>query len=103
MAQADRLRSQCPVPGPTRLRSARGRRERVPLDVRWLARRWPAGDVKLAGEVALLTGGGGAMGGAQARLFAAEGCRVCAAHLFADKTRAVTSEFGSGALGAGLP
>ena len=34
---------------------------------------------RLAGKVAIITGGGGAMGGAQARLFAAEGSAVCVA------------------------
>ena len=34
---------------------------------------------RLEGKVAIITGGGGAMGGAQARLFAAEGAAVCVA------------------------
>jgi len=34
---------------------------------------------RLKGKVAIITGGGGAMGGAQARLFAAEGSAVCVA------------------------
>ena len=58
--------------------------------------------MKLSGEVALITGGGGAMGAAQARLFAAEGARVCAADLFADKALAVASELGAAAIGVGL-
>jgi NAD(P)-dependent dehydrogenase (short-subunit alcohol dehydrogenase family) len=57
--------------------------------------------VKLAGHVALITGGGGAMGGAQARLFAAEGASVCTADLFSDKARAVAEEIGA-AIGVGL-
>jgi 3alpha(or 20beta)-hydroxysteroid dehydrogenase len=58
--------------------------------------------VKLAGEVALITGGGGAIGSAQARLFAAHGASICAADLFPDKARAVASELGSAAIGVGL-
>lgn len=45
--------------------------------------------MKLAGTVALITGGGGAMGGAQARLFAQEGAAVAVADLFLDKAQAV--------------
>jgi 3alpha(or 20beta)-hydroxysteroid dehydrogenase len=48
--------------------------------------------VKLDGKVALVTGGGGAMGGAQARLFAQEGAAVCVADLFEDKAKAVADE-----------
>jgi len=48
--------------------------------------------MKLEGKVALITGGGGGMGGAQARLFAREGAAVCVADLFADKARVVASE-----------
>ena len=47
--------------------------------------------MKLAGKVAVITGGGGAMGGAQARLFAREGAAVCVADLFLDKAEAVAS------------
>jgi NAD(P)-dependent dehydrogenase (short-subunit alcohol dehydrogenase family) len=39
---------------------------------------------KLDGKTAVITGGGGAIGGAQARLFAAEGAAVCVADLFVD-------------------
>ena len=48
--------------------------------------------MKLAGKVAIITGGGGAMGGAQARLFAQEGAAVCVADLFLDKAEAVANE-----------
>jgi 3alpha(or 20beta)-hydroxysteroid dehydrogenase len=48
--------------------------------------------MKLEGKVALITGGGGAMGGAQARLFAREGAAVCVADLFLEKARAVVAE-----------
>jgi 3alpha(or 20beta)-hydroxysteroid dehydrogenase len=48
--------------------------------------------MKLEGKVALITGGGGAMGGAQARLFAREGAAVCVADLFAAKAAAVARE-----------
>lgn len=48
--------------------------------------------MKLEGKVALVTGGGGAMGGAQSRLFAKEGATVCVADLFEDKARAVADQ-----------
>jgi 3alpha(or 20beta)-hydroxysteroid dehydrogenase len=48
--------------------------------------------VKLDGKTALITGGGGAMGGAQARLFASEGAAVCVADLFLDKAERVAEE-----------
>jgi NAD(P)-dependent dehydrogenase (short-subunit alcohol dehydrogenase family) len=47
---------------------------------------------KLSGRVALITGGGGAMGGAQARLFAEHGAVVCVADLFLEKAQAVADE-----------
>lgn len=46
----------------------------------------------LAGKVALVTGGGGAMGGAQARLFASEGAAVCVTDLFGEKAQTVAAE-----------
>ena len=48
--------------------------------------------MRLAGKVALITGGGGAMGGAQARLFAQEGAAVCVADLFPEKAESVAGE-----------
>src|SRR6476661_3577650 len=48
--------------------------------------------MKLDGKVALITGGGGAMGGAQARLFAREGAAVCVADLFPEKAETVAAE-----------
>src|SRR5213082_3157425 len=48
--------------------------------------------VKLDGKTAVITGGGGAIGGAQARLFASEGAAVCVADLFVDKAEAVAAE-----------
>jgi len=48
--------------------------------------------MKLDGKVALITGGGGAMGGAQARLFAGEGAAVCVADLFVEKAQFVATE-----------
>src|SRR5262245_26519154 len=48
--------------------------------------------VKLEGKVALVTGGGGAMGGAQSRLFAAEGATVCVTDLFLEKAQAVADD-----------
>jgi len=48
--------------------------------------------MKLDGKVALVTGGGGAMGGAQARLFAKEGAAVCVADLFVEKAQVVARE-----------
>jgi 3alpha(or 20beta)-hydroxysteroid dehydrogenase len=61
--------------------------------------------MKLDGKTALITGGGGAMGGAQAQLFASEGARVCVADLFVDKAQAVAAEIvaaGGGALAVEL-
>ena len=46
---------------------------------------------RLHGKVALVTGGGGGIGGAQARLFAAEGAAVCVADLFESKAAAVAA------------
>ena len=48
--------------------------------------------MKLEARVALVTGGGGAIGGAQARLFAREGAAVCVADLYAEKAEAVARE-----------
>ncbi len=48
--------------------------------------------MKLEGKVALLTGSGGAIGGAQARLFAREGAAVCVADLLPEKAEAVAQE-----------
>jgi 3alpha(or 20beta)-hydroxysteroid dehydrogenase len=47
--------------------------------------------MKLEGRTALITGGGGGMGGAQARLFAQEGAAVCVADLFLDKAEEVAA------------
>jgi 3alpha(or 20beta)-hydroxysteroid dehydrogenase len=61
--------------------------------------------MKLDGKVALITGGGGAMGGAQARLFAAEGATVCVTDLFPEKAEAVAREItaaGGRAIGVAL-
>jgi NAD(P)-dependent dehydrogenase (short-subunit alcohol dehydrogenase family) len=49
-------------------------------------------DVKLEGAVALITGGGGAMGSAQARLFAQEGAAVCVADLYEEKAVTVAQQ-----------
>lgn len=51
--------------------------------------------MRLKGKIAFITGGGGAMGGAQARLFAQEGAAVCVADIFPDKGRKVASEIKS--------
>lgn len=48
--------------------------------------------MRLEGKVAIITGGGGAIGGAQARLFASEGATVCVADLFLDKAEKVAHE-----------
>ena len=48
--------------------------------------------MKLAGKTALITGGGGAIGGAQARLFASEGATVCVADLFVEKAETVAAD-----------
>jgi NAD(P)-dependent dehydrogenase (short-subunit alcohol dehydrogenase family) len=61
--------------------------------------------VKLDGKVALDTGGGGAMGGAQAAAFAAEGAAVCVADLFVDKAQAIADRVvasGGRAIAVGL-
>jgi NAD(P)-dependent dehydrogenase (short-subunit alcohol dehydrogenase family) len=61
--------------------------------------------MKLQGKVALITGGGGAIGGAQARLFASEGAAVCVADLYLDKAEAVAKEIaasGGRAVGVAL-
>ncbi|MBT5628173.1 MAG: SDR family oxidoreductase [Chloroflexi bacterium] len=47
---------------------------------------------RLAGKVAIITGGGGAMGGAQARQFAAEGSAVCVADNRLEAAEAVAHE-----------
>jgi 3alpha(or 20beta)-hydroxysteroid dehydrogenase len=48
--------------------------------------------MKLEGKAAVITGGGGGMGGAQARLFAREGAAVCVADLYEEKATAVASD-----------
>ncbi|MCC6180181.1 MAG: SDR family oxidoreductase [Chloroflexi bacterium] len=61
--------------------------------------------MRLSGKVALITGGGGAMGSAQARLFASEGAAVCVADLIAVKAQAVAreiTEYGGRAVAVGL-
>jgi 3alpha(or 20beta)-hydroxysteroid dehydrogenase len=61
--------------------------------------------VRLDGKTAVITGGGGAIGGAQARLFASEGAAVCVADLFVDRAATVAAEIdarGGRALGVGL-
>ena len=47
---------------------------------------------RLEGKVALVTGGGGAMGGAQSKLFAEHGAAVCVADFNADAADAVADE-----------
>ena len=47
---------------------------------------------RMEGKVALITGGGGAMGGAQARIFAREGAAVCLADMFPEKAEAVAAD-----------
>jgi NAD(P)-dependent dehydrogenase (short-subunit alcohol dehydrogenase family) len=47
---------------------------------------------RLEGKVAIITGGGGAMGGAQARRFALEGASVCAADLSLDAAERVVED-----------
>jgi NAD(P)-dependent dehydrogenase (short-subunit alcohol dehydrogenase family) len=61
--------------------------------------------LRLSGKVAVITGGGGAIGGAQARLFAREGAAVCVADLFEDKADTVVRDItaaGGRALGVRL-
>ncbi len=52
---------------------------------------------KLAGRVALVTGGGGAIGGAICRLYASEGAKVLIADLRADEAQAVARDIGDAA------
>jgi len=47
---------------------------------------------RLLGKVAIITGGGGAMGGAQARLFSSEGAAVCVADNRIEKAQEVADE-----------
>lgn len=49
---------------------------------------------KLAGRVALVTGGGGAIGGAICRLYAQEGAKVLVADLSAEAARTVANDLG---------
>ncbi len=61
--------------------------------------------MKLAGQVAVITGGGGAMGGVQARRFAAEGAAVCVADLYPEKAQIVAEAIvaaGGRAIAVGL-
>ena len=48
--------------------------------------------MRLQGQVALITGGGGAIGGAQGLLFAQEGAAVVLADLMPEKAARVASE-----------
>jgi NAD(P)-dependent dehydrogenase (short-subunit alcohol dehydrogenase family) len=60
---------------------------------------------RLEGKVAVITGGGGGMGGAQARIFAREGAAVCVADVngaAAEKVAAQIKADGGRALGAEL-
>lgn len=52
--------------------------------------------MRLQGRVALITGGGGAIGGAQAHLFAREGAAVVVADLAPEKAAAVAREIADG-------
>lgn len=50
---------------------------------------------RLSGKVALITGGGGAMGGAQATMFAKEGAAVCVADVNGDAAKEVSDQIKS--------
>jgi len=58
--------------------------------------------MRLEGKVALVTGGGGAIGGAQAQLFAAEGAAVAVADLYLEKAEEVARQIGERAIGVEL-
>lgn len=58
--------------------------------------------MRLDGKVAIITGGGGAMGGAQARLFASEGAAIGVADLYLEKAAAVAEQV-TAAGGRALP
>ena len=61
--------------------------------------------MRLEGKAAIITGGGGAMGGTQARLFAKEGAAVCIADLNPDAAQKVAGHIaanGGKAIAAGL-
>ena len=55
----------------------------------------------LTGQVAVVTGGGGAIGAATARLFAAQGAHVVVLDLDADKAREAAKAAGNGSIGVG--
>src|SRR5690606_41265136 len=53
---------------------------------------------RLEGKVAIITGGGGGIGGATARRFASEGARVVVADLSLERDAQVADGIGAGAL-----
>jgi 3alpha(or 20beta)-hydroxysteroid dehydrogenase len=57
---------------------------------------------RLEGKVAIITGGGGAMGGAQAALFAQEGAAICVADVNGDAAKVVSDQIAANG-GQALP